>query len=104
MNILRVAVRKFDPFEKAIVRQFEDFVRRSGVTAGIEIEAMDLNPLHEALFERRDLATGRFENRPTSARLSPPNPRNPTRSCYAHGCVEFMCFRNALASPYPGSD
>ncbi len=58
---IRIAVRKFPPFETAIVRQFEDFVRASGVDARVEIEAFDLNPLHERLFERQALAKGEFD-------------------------------------------
>ena len=58
---LRVAVRRFGPFETGIVKQFEDFVRTYGLDARIEIEAFDLNPLHESLFVRRELATGRWD-------------------------------------------
>jgi len=36
---IRIAVRKFDPFERAITRQFADFQRVSGVDARLEIEA-----------------------------------------------------------------
>ncbi len=58
---IRIAVRKFPPFETAIVRQFGDFVRASGVDARVEIEAFDLNPLHERLFERQALRKGEFD-------------------------------------------
>jgi len=58
---LRVAVRRFGPFESGIVRQFEDFLRVSGQAARIEVEAFDLNPLHAALFERRELADGTWD-------------------------------------------
>ena len=58
---IRVAVRQFPPFETAIVRQFEDFVRVSGADAAIEIEAFDLNSLHERLFARQALARGEFD-------------------------------------------
>ena len=58
---LRVAVRRFGPFESGIVKQFSDFVRASGTDASIEITAFDLNPLHEALFQRRELATGQWD-------------------------------------------
>jgi multiple sugar transport system substrate-binding protein len=61
MTTLRVAVRKFGPFESAITKQFADFVGASGVEARLEIEAMDLNPLHEAIFERKGLADGTFD-------------------------------------------
>jgi multiple sugar transport system substrate-binding protein len=55
---LRIAVRMFAPFESAILRQFEDFARRSHMDARIEIEVLDLNPLHERLFAQDALASG----------------------------------------------
>ena len=58
---IRIAVRKFEPFETAIARQFADFTRTSGVAANLEIEAFDLNPMHDALFTRRGLADGSFD-------------------------------------------
>ena len=58
---LHVAVRKFGPFESAIARQFADFTRTSGIEARLEIEALDLNPLHDSLFARRGLADGSFD-------------------------------------------
>ena len=58
---IRVAVRKFGPFESAIARQFADFTRSTGTEARLEIEALDLNPLHESLFARRGLADGSFD-------------------------------------------
>jgi multiple sugar transport system substrate-binding protein len=58
---IRIAVRKFGPFESAIARQFADFTRSTGTEARLEIEALDLNPLHESLFARRGLADGSFD-------------------------------------------
>lgn len=58
---IRIAVRRFGPFETAIVKQFEDFARIHALTVRVEIEAMDLNPLHESLFERRELLSGRWD-------------------------------------------
>lgn len=60
-STLRIAVRKFGPFETAIAKQFEDFARSSGADAALEIEALDLNPLHERLFDRRELASGAWD-------------------------------------------
>lgn len=54
-------MRRFGPFETAIIRQFEDFARTTAVPARVEIEPMDLNPLHEALFARRELLSGRWD-------------------------------------------
>ena len=58
---VRIAIRKFGPFEAAIAKQFDDFVRSTGTDARLEIEALDLNPMHERLFARRELATGAFD-------------------------------------------
>ncbi len=58
---IRIAVRRFGPFEAGIVKQFEDFTRTHGVDARVEIEPLDLNPLHEGLFVRRELTTGRWD-------------------------------------------
>ena len=60
-DVLHVAVRRFGPFEIAIARQFDDFVRVSGRAAGIDIQVMDLNPLHDVLFERRESLTPRWD-------------------------------------------
>ena len=58
---LRIAVRKFGPFESAIARQFADFVETTGVDARLEQEALDLNPLHARLFGNRELASGAWD-------------------------------------------
>lgn len=61
MTTLRIAVRRFDPFERAIARQFASFVEASGVDARIETVAMELNPLHEAIIGKRGLADGSWD-------------------------------------------
>jgi len=58
---LRVVVRKFDPFESALAKQFADFKRVSNADAEIEIEALDLNPLHQGMFEGNGLQEGRWD-------------------------------------------
>lgn len=58
---LRVAVRKFGPFESAIAKQFADFVAASGADAALEAVAMDLNPLHQTVIGDRGLATGEWD-------------------------------------------
>jgi multiple sugar transport system substrate-binding protein len=58
---LRIAVRKFGPFESAIEKQFADFVRTTKADAQLEFEALDLNPLHELLFDARELASGAWD-------------------------------------------
>ena len=56
-EILRVAVRRFDPFERAIALQFRDFTETHRLDARIEAVAMDLNPLHATLIGQRGLTT-----------------------------------------------
>lgn len=58
---LRIAVRAFEPFDRAIRQQFDDFVKTSGVDATIEPVALDLNPLHEAAIGWRGLASGEWD-------------------------------------------
>lgn len=58
---LRIAVRRFDPFERAIHRQFDDFVATTGADARLMTEMMDLNPLHQALIGDRGLANGDWD-------------------------------------------
>jgi multiple sugar transport system substrate-binding protein len=61
MAKLRVAVRRFGPFESAIAAQFADFARSYGVEAELETVPMDLNPLHESVIGQRGLATGAWD-------------------------------------------
>lgn len=53
MPTLRIAVRKFDPFESAIRRQLADFARAAGLEARIELEPLELNDLHPISSARR---------------------------------------------------
>jgi multiple sugar transport system substrate-binding protein len=57
----RIAVRKFDPFESAIRKQWNAFeaVEQTGLT--LEAEAFDLIPLTETLFEREGLLRGDWD-------------------------------------------
>ncbi len=61
MPTLRIAVRKFDPFESAIRRQLADFARAAGLQVGIELEPLELNDLHRRLFEQRGLSDGSLD-------------------------------------------
>ena len=60
-NQLRIAVRKFGPFEDAIRRQFDDFAQRESVDARMEFDALELNELHAALFEKDGLKNGTYD-------------------------------------------
>lgn len=61
MQKFRIAVRKFAPFESAIVRQWQSFALARDGTTEIEAMALDLNPLHEALFERGEAQDGTWD-------------------------------------------
>jgi multiple sugar transport system substrate-binding protein len=58
---LRIAVRRFDPFERAIARQFADFAAANGIEAELDAVPMDLNLLHASLFADKGLADGSFD-------------------------------------------
>jgi multiple sugar transport system substrate-binding protein len=58
---LRIAVRKFDPFESAIRRQCADFARAAGQDVFLELEPLELNDLHRRLFAERGLADGSLD-------------------------------------------
>jgi multiple sugar transport system substrate-binding protein len=57
----RIAVRKFDPFESAIRKQWDAFeaIARTGFT--LQAEAFDLPALTETLFEREGLSRGDWD-------------------------------------------
>jgi multiple sugar transport system substrate-binding protein len=57
MTTLRIAVRRFAPFESAIAKQFADF----GADATLEAVPMDLNRLHERVIGKRGLASGDWD-------------------------------------------
>lgn len=58
---LRAAVRRFGPFESVLPRQFADFIRAGNVDACLELEPLDLNPLHDRLFAEAGLADGSLD-------------------------------------------
>jgi multiple sugar transport system substrate-binding protein len=57
----RIAIRKFDPFETAIQRQWSDF--EASARSGLQLDAqgLDLHPLTESLFEKRGLLDGDWD-------------------------------------------
>jgi multiple sugar transport system substrate-binding protein len=56
-SVFRIALRRFDAFESAIRKQWEAF----GGALELEVVALDLQPLHEALFESRGAARGEWD-------------------------------------------
>lgn len=60
-DVLRIAVRKFGPFESAIQKQYAAFQAATGCKLKLEIEALDLNPLYEGMFRQDWLKNGEFD-------------------------------------------
>jgi multiple sugar transport system substrate-binding protein len=58
---LRIAIRKFDPFESAIRKQFADFSALTRSPLELEYESLDLNPLVDTLFTRSGLKDGSWD-------------------------------------------
>jgi multiple sugar transport system substrate-binding protein len=58
---LRIAVRKFGPFESAIQKQYADFQAVTGCPLALEVVALDLNPLYETLFTNGGLRDGTWD-------------------------------------------
>ena len=60
-DTLRVAIRKFGPFESAIAKQYADFQAATSCSLPLEPVALDLNPLFETLFTRGGLKDGTWD-------------------------------------------
>jgi len=60
-DALRIAIRAFEPFERAIQKQYADFQAATGCPLGLEFESLDLNPLVDALFTRQGLKDGTWD-------------------------------------------
>src|SRR5438105_1140244 len=61
MSSLKVAIRKFGPFEAALQRQFADFRRVTGVRCEFHQEQLDLEPLYDTMFGREGLKRGEWD-------------------------------------------
>lgn len=60
-DTLRVAIRAFDPFERAIQKQYADFQVATGCALEVECTQLDLNPLVDTLFTQRGLKDGTWD-------------------------------------------
>lgn len=58
---LRIAIRKFPPFESAIKKQFEDFQAATGCQLELDAISLDLNPLVDTLFTNDGLKDGTWD-------------------------------------------
>ena len=60
-GILRIAVRKFAPFEAAIYKIWEKYCKASGCALDLEMVAMDVHPLYDALLGQQGLKKGDWD-------------------------------------------
>ncbi|MBV9228953.1 MAG: extracellular solute-binding protein, partial [Chloroflexi bacterium] len=58
---LRIAIRKFEPFERAIQKQYASFQAATGCPLALEYTSLDLPPLYESLFTRQGLRDGTWD-------------------------------------------
>jgi multiple sugar transport system substrate-binding protein len=60
-QLFRIAVRKFEPFETALAKQWECFEQhhRTGLT--LDVVPLELHPLHDSLFVNRGLQLGDWD-------------------------------------------
>lgn len=58
---LRIAVRRFEPFERSLREHFENFCQGRTEPARLELQVMDLNPLEAAYFEQGRLRDGSLD-------------------------------------------
>ncbi len=60
-QLFRIAVRKFEPFESALVKQWDSFEQRHQTGLSLDLVPFDLHPLHESLFLNRGLQRGDWD-------------------------------------------
>src|ERR1700712_109707 len=60
-DTLRIAIRKFGPFESAIQKQYASFQAASGCPLTLECVSLDLPPLYDTLFTQGGLADGAWD-------------------------------------------
>lgn len=58
---IRIAVRKFGPFETALQKLWEGYCQSSGCTLKAEMVPMDLDDLHKAILEDQGLKNGDWD-------------------------------------------
>lgn len=57
----RIAVRKFEPFEISLARQWDIFEQRHRTSLHLQAVPLDLHPMHESLFAKRGLQLGDWD-------------------------------------------
>jgi multiple sugar transport system substrate-binding protein len=58
---LRIAIRKFPPFEEAIRKQHSNFVQETGHDCTLYFESLDLEPLTRSMFDEGGLKSGGWD-------------------------------------------
>lgn len=58
---IRIAVRKFGPFETALKKLWDSYCRQTGCTLTAEMIPMDLDDLHAAILENKGLKNGDWD-------------------------------------------
>ena len=58
---MRIAIRKFPPFEKSVEEMWADFVTETGCPLRLTARALDLPPLHDALLSSGGLQAGDWD-------------------------------------------
>jgi len=60
-EVLKIAVRKFGPFESALQKIWDAYCQETGCDIRAEMVPMDLHPLHEALIVKKGLLHGDWD-------------------------------------------
>ncbi len=60
-DTLKIAVRKFGPFESAMQEIWDSYCAESGCTLKVEMVPMDLDDLHSAILEKDGLKNGEWD-------------------------------------------
>jgi multiple sugar transport system substrate-binding protein len=60
-NVLRIAVRKFDPFERAMQKVWDSYRQETGCKLEVEFVAMDLDDLYRTTLLEKGLGSGDWD-------------------------------------------
>lgn len=60
-NTLRIAVRKFGPFEQTIEKLWKQFCEQTGCTLELDAPALDLHPLYDEIIADNGLKNGDYD-------------------------------------------
>lgn len=60
-HTIRIAVRKFGPFEKALQKMWETWRKETGNRLSLEVASMDLNDLHRTVLQEEGLKKGEWD-------------------------------------------